>query len=256
MDTLEQHLTELGSHLVFPATPPLAAAVRVRLSAEWSRRRTPRWRLIAAALAAALAIVFGIPPVRTAVAHWLGISGIVIRPVPSLPAATPPRASPSVSDLGRRLGLGTVSSLRDAQALAGFVIAVPGSLGAPDAVYVRTEPGRVVTLVYRPRPGLPQSAQTGVGILITEFRGSVDPGLFQKLIVAGTPLTPVTVNGGQGYWIPSVHGIAYELADGSIYPDQVRLAGPVLIFERGDMTVRIEGAGTEDRALAIAASLG
>jgi len=255
MSDLEQRLVELGSHMDFPATPPIAAAVRARLAGAPPHLRARKWRLIAAALAAALAVVFGVPPVRTAIAHWLGISGIVIKPVPSLPAATPPRAHQSLTELGYSLGLGQLTSLEAARAQAGFAVAVPTSLGAPDGVYVRTNLGQVVSLLYRPRADLPESPQTGAGLLITEFRGSVETAQFEKLIKFGTVVTPVRVDGGQGYWISTEHAIEYRLPDGSFDTDGLRLTGPALFFERGDVTVRIEGAITEDRALSIAAAL-
>ena len=255
MDGLERRLVELRAYLDYPATPPLAMTVRARLAATPSRPRVRRWRLIAAAVAAALAIAFGIPPVRTAIAHWLGITGIVIRPVRSLPATTPPTTPQSLQQLGLRLGLGRLSSLEAARAVVGFAVAVPASLSAPDGVYVRNDLGPVVSLLYRPSGDLSESQQTGVGLLITEFRGSADPQLVQKLVVPGTQVLPVTIGGGQGYWIPSIHGLEYRLPDGSIRPDEVRLSGPTLIFERGDVSVRIEGAVSEERALSIAAGL-
>jgi hypothetical protein len=251
MNDLERRLVDLGSRIDFPVTPPLAQAVQARLAAVPTRRRLPRWRLVAVALAAALAVVFGVPPVRTAIAHWLGITGVVIRPVQTLPAITPQ----SLTELGDGLALGQLSSLTAARARAGFAVAVPASLGAPDAVYVRTDLGPVITLLYRPRAELPEWRQSGIGLLITEFRGGVDPTLFQKLVPPGATVKPVTVGGGAGYWISAAHAIAYQLPDGSIAPDSVRLAGPTLIFERGDVSVRIEGAASEDRALALAAAL-
>ncbi len=212
--------------------------------------------MILAAVAAMLAVALGVPPVRTAIAHWLGIQGVVITPVHTLaPSPSPPPAA-SPSGLGSNLDLGQSSTLEMGRRTAGFQVVVPQSLGSPDAVYIRSDLGPVVTLVYTPRIGLPPSGQTGVGLLITEFRGATDPMLIQKFVAADTTITPVTVDGGSGFWLGGApHQLAYHLPGGSFVPDTLRLAGPTLVFERGDVTVRIEGDLTESEALAIAHSL-
>jgi hypothetical protein len=254
---LEQRLADLGGHVGFPPTPPLAAMVRPRLAESQRQPTRKRGAMILGAVGAILAVTLGVPPVRTAIAHWLGIQGVVISPVTSLaPNLAPPRTA-SPSDLGSNLGLGQRSSVESARRTAGFQVLVPQEPGSPDAVYFRTDLGPVVTLVYAPRNGLaPPSGQTGVGLLVTEFRGATEPMLIQKFVTAETTVTPVTVDGGSGFWLGGApHQLAYVLPDGSIAPDTLRLAGPTLVFERGDVAVRIEGNLTEAQALAIAHSL-
>jgi hypothetical protein len=244
---LERRLTDLGRHLEFPPTPPLAAMVRPHLTRPSRGPRITRWRVVLAAAIAILGVAFGVPPVRTAIAHWLGIQGVVINPVRSLPTPSGP---------GANLNLGRRSSLESARQSAGFRLLVPQALGAPDAVYTRFDIGPAVSLVYAPRAGLPQSRQTGVGLLVTEFRGATDPVLIQKFVGPGTTVLPVTVNGGSGFWLGGApHEVAYALPDGSLQPDTLRLSGPTLVFENGPVTIRIEGAVTEAQALAIARSL-
>lgn len=129
-------------------------------------------------------------------------------------------------------------------------------LGSPDAVYVRQDLGPVVTLIFAPRSGLPPSHQTGVGLLVTEFRGVADPTLIQKFIGPDTTVTAITVDGEAGVWLDGApHQLGYTLPDGSIVGDTLRLAGPTLAFERRAVTIRIEGAVGEAQALAIAHSL-
>ena len=95
-----------------------------------------------------------------------------------------------------------------------------------------------------------------MGLLITEFRGATDPMLIQKFVTPETTITPVTVDGGPGFWLGGApHQLAYDLPDGSFAPDTLRLAGPTLVFERGDITIRVEGNLTETQALTIAHSL-
>ncbi len=246
---VEQLLTELGRRIAFPPTPQLALLVGPRLSQPQPRPLVTRWRIALASAVAILAVVFGVPPVRTAIAHWLGIQGVVITPVTSLPAT--PTSHPKSG-----LNLGQPTSLPAARLAAGFPVLLPQSLGAPDAVYTRSDVGPVVSLAYAPRAGLPQSGETGLGLLITEFRGSTNPQLIQKFVLPGTSVTPVTVNGGSGFWLDHApHELAYELPDGSIDADSLRLAGPALVFERGDVTIRIEGNLSEAQALAIAGTL-
>jgi hypothetical protein len=252
---LEEQLADLGRHLQFPPTPPLAATVRPRLHTAPTQPWRRRLALILATVAALIAIILGVPPIRTAVAHWLGIQGVVISPLTSL-SPTPVAPAPSGSSLGAHLGLGQRSTLDGARRAAGFTVVVPQALGSPDAVYVRSDLGPVVTLVYAPRSGLRASHQTGVGLLITEFRGATDPMLIQKFIGPDTTVTAVTVDDGTGLWLDGApHQLAYMLPDGSIVGDTLRLAGPTLAFERGAVTIRIEGAIGETQALAIAHSL-
>ena len=255
INDLEQRLADIGAYVEFPPTPALAAMVRPRLAQPAPRPTANRARLIIAAVAAILAVALA-PPVRTAIAHWLGIQGVVITPLPSLSPRPAPHATTSASGLGSNLGLGQRSTLATARSTAGFAVVVPQTPGPPDAVYTRSDLGPVVTLVYASRPGLPQSGQAGVGLLITEFRGATDPMLIQKFVTPQTTITPVTVDGGAGFWLDGApHQLAYDLPDGSLVPDTLRLAGPTLVFERGEVTIRVEGNLTETQALAIAHSL-
>jgi hypothetical protein len=63
---LEEQLTELGHHVAFPPTPPVALLVRPRLAASAARASSRRPALILAAIAGILALGLGVPPVRTA----------------------------------------------------------------------------------------------------------------------------------------------------------------------------------------------
>jgi hypothetical protein len=255
ISNLEQRLADLGTHLEFPPTPALAAMVRPRLAQPPPRPTAKRARVIFATVAAILAVALT-PPVRTAIAHWLGINGVVISPLTSLSPSPAPHPTASPAGLGSNLDLGRRTTLDAARSTAGFQVVVPPTLGSPDGVYTRSDLGPVVTLAYSPSAGLPASAQTGVGLLITEFRGATNPMLIQKFVGPDTTITPVTVDGGSGLWLDGApHQLAYDLPDGSFAPDSLRLAGPTLVFERGEVTIRVEGNLSEAQALAIAQSL-
>jgi hypothetical protein len=263
---LEARLVDLGANLAFPPTPALAGAVAAQIAASpvATRRQRPsgwwtrRPAVVAASVLAALAVVVGgVTPVRTTVAHWLGIRGIVIETVPRNPTPRPQPTTTPTPTLGERLLLGRQLTLAEARAAVDFPITVPASLGDPDAVYLRdATPTKVISLVYLPRSGLPAASTTGVGMLVTQFRATVDQQLFEKLVGPDATVEPVTVNGGAGYFLAGQpHQLAYRDPAGNYFNDDLRLAGNTLIFERGDISIRIEANLTRDAALAIAQSL-
>ena len=130
---------------------------------------------------------------------------------------------------------------------------VPRALGRPDAVYAD---GDHVTLLYRPRRGLPESAQTGAGALLSQFPGRTHPELIRKLAGPGTTIERVRVDGEPGYWLGGdVHSLIYEDPSGDIRESPMRLAGPTLVWRRGELTLRLEADVTKSRALAIARSV-
>ena len=144
--------------------------------------------------------------------------------------------------------------------LAGFHILLPNdpALGPPDAVYHDPDLGAGhVTLVWKAEDGLaPVTAGADVGLIVTQFRGSLDEGYFAKLIHAGTVLDSVAVGEGTGYWITgSPHFFFYVGPDGRPVDDTRRLVGDVLAFERNGFTIRIETSAGRQRALEIAGAL-
>jgi hypothetical protein len=195
------------------------------------------------------AVVVVSPGVRDAVAQWFGLRGIRITQTPSPPPAPTRR-------LGEGLDLGRAATIQQAERAAGFRVVVPGALGPPDAVFVRPlSIGNEVFLFYRPRAGLPETSQTGVGALISEFRARIDRPLLKK-IVFSTQTTFVRVNGQEGYWIKGAHDLAYVDAEGNEIHDTLRLSGSALVWEQDGLTFRLESALSLNRALAVAESIG
>jgi hypothetical protein len=261
---LESRLLELGQQIAYPPTPNLAARVRQGIEREASLQK-PGWltRLrvrpgvvgAAAVIAVGLAILLASPSARNTVAGWLGLRGVIIQRVPHVPSPTP---SVSAEDpLSQRLGLGSRSSLAAAESVVGFKVLVPASLGAPDAVYLSNTYPVQVTLVYVPRPGLPESGQTGVGLLMTETSGGINQAYFEKMLGPDTQLKPVTVKGNPGVWISGTpHGLIYADPSGEPRFDTLRLAGNTLAWQAGQQLLRIEANVSEAQALAIANSAG
>ncbi len=293
---LEQALSELAQCLVFPATPELAATVRSRLTVPVPPRRG--WlaavslkRGLAFAVLVLLLLVAAIgvlsPAARSAVADRLGLKGVRITVVATLPPparapATPAGALPAAvgspvlpatgaaatplpaivatpATPGAALALGDPVTLAQAQTQLTHPLLVPSlpELGEPDAVYLQQNvPGGEVSLLYGVRDGLPKTAQPGVGLLVSEFRGEIEPAFFGKVLPAGTRLEPVVVNGGRGWWIEGApHLIFYRDASGQVHDEQLRLAGNTLLWEQDGLTLRLESALTKDAALRIAASV-
>jgi hypothetical protein len=263
---LEAALADLGAELRFPATPDLAAAVTARLEqapAPAPARARPRrpwlagWRRLAVAGLAvvllAVAVLAASPGTREAVARRLGLRGIGVE----LGGPPPPTVT---TKPGARLdlGLGQRVTLEQARRRAGFPVLVPGAaLGRPDAVFVdpAVPAGGRVDLVYRARPGLPASSFTDAGLLITEFRGQPDPEFMKKVVVVGV-VKAVTVSGGPGYFFSGdPHFFSYRDASGQFREERTRLAGNTLIWQRGELTLRLEGNLSAAKAVRIAESM-
>lgn len=248
-DDLEQLLTALAEAIDWPPTPRLQA------------RRPParllqsRWALAAIAVLVIVATLLAYTPTRTAIAGWLNLH-TNLRQTTALPTPSP---LPS-GTLGSNLGLGTPTTVQGAQNTVGWQVLVPAQLGAPDAVYVQMPPqGPLqgeVSLVYAPRPGIAASSETGVGILITEARGSVNEQFFGKTIAPGTTIQDVTVNGYDGWWISGQpHIFVFLDANNEARFETLRLATNTLVLDEEGTIVRIEANVNESTAEKIAASI-
>ena len=256
MPELERMLTGLGRELDYPPTPDLAGAVARRLAPEPPRKpfSLPRARFrraLALALIALLvlagAVMAASPSARDAVLELFGLQGATVERRATLP--DPPDLRPL--ELGRRVALSEA-----ARELA-FTPVAPAALGPPDAVYVRRGvPGGELSLAYRPRPGLPEAAPTGLGLLVSEFRGDLAPEYAGKIGAAATSIEPLEVQGDRALWIEGApHFFFYRPPDSDFGQRELRLAANVLLLERGNLLVRLEGAFGRERALALARSL-
>jgi hypothetical protein len=269
---LELALRDLGAHLDFPATPDLALAVATRLreapaagagdrrARGWLARlpRLPGWRRLAlaglAAVLLAAAVLVVSPGTREAVARRLGLRGIDIRLGGERPAPT------VTTRPGERLelGLGERVTLEEARRRVAFPVLVPTAAGfqRPDAVYVNQQPqGGRVDLVFRARPGLPASQFTDVGLLVTQFQGTLTPDFIKK-VVAGGLVEEVQVAGQPGYWFSGEpHFFTYKDRSGEITDESTRLAGNTLVWQAGAQTLRLEGQLPKQEALRIAESM-
>jgi hypothetical protein len=225
MAELEQQLRALAAEIEWPATPELASRVLPRLP----ERRRRSWRPLVAALAVlvlALAAAFAVPSARSAILRFLGIEGVTVTRVDTLPPAQP---------LGT---LGEPTTLALARARVRFRPLLPDG-ERPDGVYLDTAiPGDAVVLRYGPerRPRL----------VVTEYR--TDGFDVVKKYVAFASVRQVTVDGEPGIWIGGEHVV--ELAG-----TPPRLSAPSLIWLHRGLTLRLEGRMTLRHALELARSL-
>jgi hypothetical protein len=252
---LEQRLSRLGAQLEWPVTPNVAPSVGQRIKARRPQWFASRWAMAAAVAVLALAALLLYPPSREAIAGWINLHTF-IRTVPRLATPTPLPPGP----LGRRLGLGQQTTLPAARAAVTWQLLLPASLGQPDELYLQPHEdapsGGEVTLVYAARQGLPAAGETGVGVLITEARGSVNSDFFGKMIGPGTTIEPVTVGSSSGFWIAGTpHVFVFVDRSGEVRYETLRLATNTLLINRGGTVVRIEGNLTKAQALEIAGSL-
>jgi hypothetical protein len=267
---LEAALADLAADLRFPPTPDLAAAVTARLEEGPARtparrspaRRWPAWmagwrRLAVAGLAMLLlaaAVLVASPGTREAVARRLGLRGIGVQV-----GGPPPPTVTTAPGARLDLGLGERMTLDEARRRVSFPVLVPAAAGfdRPDAVFVNaTVPaGGRVDLVYRARPGLPASSFTDAGLLITEFQGQLEPDFLKKVTSTGM-VQSVTVGGEPGFFFSGEpHFFSYRDSTGQFREEQTRLAGNTLIWQRGDLTLRLEGNLSMAEAIRIAESM-
>jgi hypothetical protein len=231
MPELERDLREVGRLLAFPPEPDLVPAVRTRLGeAQRPRPFVARRRLLVLALAAlvvAIGAAFAVPPARTAILRFFHIGGETIERVPTLPNA--PHRSPIA-------GLDGPMSLEDAVDRAGFNVILPPKHGG-----IYAGDGILATYI-------------APHVVLTESRS--DLGMAKKVVSPRTRLEPLRVNDHNGMWIEGAeHVVMYFDSNGSDRRKHVRIAGNVLVWAYGSVTLRIEGPITRARALGLAASI-
>ncbi len=253
MTELERRLTQLGQELDWPPAPDLASGLRERLARPVPARRRPAVfrRSLAIALAALLVLAGGVvaavPAARDAVLEFFGHQGATVERRERLarePAPRPP-------------DVGEPTTLENARDSLGFEPLVPDVGVSPEGVFVdESVAGGRLSLTYRPRPGLPEARSTGVGLLVDEFRGDLAPEYVGKITGQATRLRHLMIEGERAIWLEGApHFFFYRSPDGAIMEDQLRLARNVLLLQRGPLLVRLEGAFSRQRAVALARSL-
>lgn len=239
MPELELALRQLGGLVEFPPEPDLAAGVRRRLGESPARRWAPR-RLVAVALAVvvlAVGAAMAVPSARTAVLEWLGIKGVKVTRVDKLP---------EVSLLSDR-GLGDPVTLAEARRRApGLVEPHLKNLSPPDEVYFSAGvPGGQATFLW--------GTKSKTRLLMTQSPGEV---FAEKTLGPRTEAEVADVDGRSGVWFSGdAHYFVYRDRRGRIREETARLAGNTLLWQHGELTVRLEGELSKSEALEIARSV-
>ncbi len=217
-DRVEEQIRKLAAAFKYPPTPALARPA--------VRERRLNWKLAlpVAVLIAAAAIVFAVPPVRAALVEAFGIGSVEI----VLGEPTPTAEKVVITLPGET----TLESAREASAVP---IPLPQELGIPDRVFVLSQLGNTVVIVW----------EEDFALYV------IPPGLLvQKISPENVEQTQV--NNRPAIWTTGDHFL--ELLEND--PEQrVFITGHVLIWTDEGVTYRLETKLPLDEAVLIAESL-
>ena len=230
MNDLELRLRDLGGEIAYPATP------RFDLGFDRRPARAARLRPLVLGFAVLLAVLAGVlalsPGARSAFLEIFELKGATVERVEELP-----EVEVNAPDFGERV------TRAEAERRVGFPLV---DLGEADAVFVRDT--RIATLVYGP--------VDNPRLTLTQLRGGVWDGFVKKAGGRGTTVEDVTVGGEPGLFVTGDdHFVMYRDASGTITDELTYLAGTVLLWNRGDLLLRLEGDLTRDEALDLAESV-
>ena len=231
MNELEQRLLELGGEIAYPATP------RFELALDRRPARIARWRPLALAFAVVVAVLAGVlafsPGARSAFLEIFHIRGATVELVETLPDVPAQRI-----DFGERV------SRDEAERRVGFELLDLGE--KPDAIFVR--PDGLASVVYGD-PAAPR-------LVLSQARGAIYDGFIKKTGGRGTTILQVEVDGEPGLYVDGPdHFVMFLDENGLISDERTYLAGTVLLWNRGDRLLRLEGDLTRDEALKLAESV-
>jgi hypothetical protein len=231
MNELERRLQELGGEIAYPATPSFDLGFERPPARAWSLRP------IALGLAILLAVAAGVlalsPGARSAFLEIFHIRGATVERVESLPDVRAQRV-----DFGERV------SREEAERRVGFELLDLGE--EPDAIFVR--PDGLASVVY----GDPEHPR----LVLSQARGAIFDGFIKKTADQGTIIDQVTVDGEPGLFVDGPqHFVMFLDENGFISDEPTYLAGTVLLWNRDDLLLRLEGDLTQEEALELAESV-
>jgi hypothetical protein len=133
--------------------------------------------------------------------------------------------------------------LDQARAAVTFPIEIPAAVGEPDVVTVSAD-GRLVSMQW---PDAPSGT-----VRLDQIDGVLSPYFVKKYY---QDVVFTTVNGAEALWLPEPHPIMVLNPDGSERAESARQSGPSLVWQDGNVTLRLEGVDEQAAAVAIAQSL-
>jgi len=228
---LELRLQELGGEIAYPATPRFELGSDGRPArAGWLRPLALGFAILVVALAGVLALS---PGARSAFLEIFRIEGATVERVESLPNVSVQRI-----DFGERV------DRKEAERRGGFDLLDLGD--EPDAIFVR--PDGLASVVY----GDPDEPR----LVLSQARGAVWDGFIKKTGGTGTIIREVTVDGEPGLFVDGPqHFVMFVDETGLISDEETYLAGTVLLWNRGELLLRLEGDLTLEQALELAESV-
>ena len=257
MGDIERRLREIDRAAVFPATPDVVAVVvdrvasaprRDRPGRRWSSTLRPRpaVAVLLALVVAAGALLAASPGARSAILELFGIEGVRIE------RGETGAARPAQPALGREV------SLAEARRATDFELALPRLrwLGPPSRIGLDrgAAPGGQVALLWEPRRGGTDGADA-TPVVLTQVRATAVP-LMRKTAPEGTLVERVEVGGRPGYWLAGApHRVELLAPRSGARLGTARLARDTLLWEHGQLLLRLEGVGSKARALEIARSI-
>jgi hypothetical protein len=94
-------------------------------------------------------------------------------------------------------------------------------------------------------------------LVLSQARGAVYDGFIKKMGRSGTIVRQVEVDGEPGLFVDGPdHFVMFLDENGQISDERTYLAGTVLLWNRGDLLLRLEGDFTQAEALRLAESAG
>jgi hypothetical protein len=222
---LESELRALAAEIDWPQTPALRPELAPRR--RFMRRDRPFALALAVAfVAAALAAAFAVPQSRGAILRFLGLGAVHVEFVERLPAA---QERPLMAGLGPTISMAVARDLLRRPPLLPPLAPAP-ALHAEDGI---------VSLLF---------LHEDDPVLLSET-GSRSP-LLKKIALTSTGVRWLRVGIDRAIWIAGDRHVV-------LFPRTApRLAGHVLVWRHGNLTLRIEGAQLSLRdALTLAASI-
>lgn len=245
----ETEIRTITASFLYPATPDLSSAVRLKLEKGYGRRPLPLTRLAWAALLVLilLAGMMVVPQVRAAIFRIFNIGAITIfemeeveRPITDSTeiVAVKPTIAPLVPrDIALEVSLVEAQDLLASRSL--YLPAYPRHLAEPDHIYW-------VDPQYQLTP-------TVISIWEDEGLALYQIGVAQFAAKGATIVAETTVNNQRAVWLDDPH--YFWLQNGAIQEWQY-VDGHVLIWwHEAGITFRLEGAASLEEAIRIAESM-
>jgi hypothetical protein len=207
---LESELSALAAEIEWPQTPTLRPELAPRRRLVRPRRSVA---LAIAVVAVALAAAFAVPQSRGAILRLFGVGAVRVEFVDGLPAA---QERPLAASLGPAVTAAVARDLLGRRPLL-LPFAPAPTLHARDVI---------VSLLF---------LHEGEPVLLSEIN-SARTRLLKKIALTTTRARWVRVGNDPALWIAGDRHVV-------IFPQAVpRLAGNVLVWAHGDLTLRLEGA--------------